>query len=128
VIGWEGNAWILLYGAAFSRFATISFPFPHSKSKQNSHRSEPSRSSIPLSKTNPQFPNLQGQFKMSDKNGSTLKENVDPAHVPSDFKGKGKAAADPETHDVSMEGEDSSSEEELDEVRSMRRLLLVSSN
>ena len=47
-------------------------------------------------------------------NTATLKENVDPT---SDFKGKGKAAAEPETKDVSMDTEDSSSEDEIDEVR-----------
>ena len=47
-------------------------------------------------------------------NTTTLKENVDPT---SDFKGKGKATAEPETKDVSMDTEDSSSEDEVDEVR-----------
>ena len=53
---------------------------------------------------------------MADQNGTTmLKENVAPAS--SESKGKGKAAAaEPETHDVSMEGDDSSSEEEVDDV------------
>lgn len=49
---------------------------------------------------------------MSD-NTSTLKENVDPT---GDFKGKGKAAAQPEAKDVSMDTEDSSSEDEVEEV------------
>jgi hypothetical protein len=50
---------------------------------------------------------------MSDK-AATLQENVDPT---GDLKGKGKgkAAAQPEK-DVSMDTEDSSSEEELEEV------------
>lgn len=46
---------------------------------------------------------------MSDNTASMLKENVDS-------KGKGKAAAEPETKDVSMDTEDSSSEDEVDEV------------
>ena len=49
---------------------------------------------------------------MSD-NIATLKENVDPTN---DFKGKGKASAQPETKDVSMDTEDSSSEDEVEEV------------
>ena len=53
---------------------------------------------------------------MADQNGSAaITQNVDSAQTVSDSKGKGKAAA-VETHDVSMEGDDSSSEEELDEV------------
>jgi hypothetical protein len=56
-------------------------------------------------------------FKMAEQNGSvTLKESVDPTQAPVESKGKGKAAAEPETRDVNMEGDDSSSEEELDEV------------
>jgi hypothetical protein len=51
---------------------------------------------------------------MADQNG--LKESVDQVQAPVESKGKGKAVAEPETHDVSMDGEDSSSEEELDEV------------
>lgn len=53
---------------------------------------------------------------MADQNGTTTIN--DPAvEVPSDTKGKGKATAtEVESHDVSMDGEDSSSEEELDEV------------
>lgn len=51
---------------------------------------------------------------MSD-NAATLKENVDPT-VEGDFKGKGKAAAESEMKDVSMDTEDSSSEEEAEEV------------
>lgn len=99
--------------------ATIQLPPFKTQAKESHHFNQdfPS-SSIPPVANQPPISNLQGQFKMSDKNGSTLKENVDPTEVPSDSKGKGKAAAEPETHDVSMEGEDSSSEEELDEVRS----------
>jgi len=53
---------------------------------------------------------------MADQNGSAaVTRNVDSAQTVSDSKGKGKAAA-VENHDVSMEGDDSSSEEELDEV------------
>jgi hypothetical protein len=57
------------------------------------------------------------QLKMSDQNGSTTfhKENVDPTNAPSADKGKGKAT-EPATHDVSMDEEDSSSEDEVDEV------------
>ena len=52
---------------------------------------------------------------MAEQNGTTtLKDNNTAA--PSDAKGKGKAAADPATHDVSMDGDDSSSEEEVDDV------------
>lgn len=40
---------------------------------------------------------------------ATSKENVDPT---GDIKGKGKAAVEPETKDVSMDTEDSSSEDE----------------
>jgi hypothetical protein len=52
---------------------------------------------------------------MSDNTASMTKENVDPT---SDLKGKGKAAAvaEPETKDVSMDTEDDSSEDEVDEV------------
>lgn len=54
---------------------------------------------------------------MADQNGSAnLKESVDQVQASVESKGKGKATAEPETHDVSMDGEDSSSEEELDEV------------
>ncbi|TVY45782.1 Histone H2A.Z-specific chaperone [Lachnellula subtilissima] len=52
---------------------------------------------------------------MADKNGSaTLQENGGAANPTSDAKGKGKAA-EPETREVNMEGEDSSSEEEVDD-------------
>ena len=40
-------------------------------------------------------------------------DTVDPT---GDSKGKGKATAEPETKDVSMDTEESSSEEEVDEV------------
>jgi hypothetical protein len=51
---------------------------------------------------------------MADQNGTaSIKEGVE---TPVELKGKGKAAAEPENHDVSMDGDDSSSEEELDEV------------
>jgi hypothetical protein len=54
---------------------------------------------------------LRHQTKMADSNGSaSMQENI-----ASDSKGKGKAT-EPETHDVSMEVDDSSSEEEIDEV------------
>lgn len=50
---------------------------------------------------------------MSDQNASTANATPEAAI---ESKGKGKGAAEPETHDVSMDGDDSSSEEELDEV------------
>jgi hypothetical protein len=63
---------------------------------------------------------------MADKNGiARLKENAAPT---SDAKGKGKAAAEPETHDVSMEGDDSSSEEEVDEVSGFIVILLLNTH
>ena len=49
------------------------------------------------------------------------KENV---NLTSDLKGKGKAAAEPETKDVSMDTEDDSSEDEVDEVRLNRAILM----
>jgi hypothetical protein len=53
---------------------------------------------------------------MSEQNG-TAAQSVESVQAPVDSKGKGKAtAAEPESHDVSMDGDDSSSEEELDEV------------
>jgi len=52
---------------------------------------------------------------MADQNGSaTVQGNVGASNPTSDAKGKGKAV-EPETHDVSMEGDDSSSEEEVDD-------------
>lgn len=54
---------------------------------------------------------------MSDSTASMLKENVDSV---GDSKGKGKAPAEPETKEVSMDTEDSSSEEEVDEVCNRR--------
>jgi len=49
---------------------------------------------------------------MTDTNGSaTVSKTAE------DIKGKGKAVAEPETHDASMEtGDDSSSEDEVEEV------------
>jgi hypothetical protein len=53
---------------------------------------------------------------MVDQNGSaTLKENVAQSATISEGKGKGKAAVDPHTQDA-MDVDDSSSEEEIDEV------------
>lgn len=57
---------------------------------------------------------------MSAQNGSAEPAKVSDA--PTFDKGKGKATAEPTTHDVSMgEEEDSSSEEEVDEVREIGR-------
>jgi hypothetical protein len=54
--------------------------------------------------------------KMTDQNGSaTLKENVPQSSTISEGKGKGKAAVEPQTQDA-MDVDDSSSEEEIDEV------------
>ena len=58
---------------------------------------------------------------MSDNTASMAKENV---NLTSDLKGKGKAAAEPETKDVSMDTEDDSSEDEVDEVRLNRAILM----
>lgn len=55
---------------------------------------------------------------MADQNGSaTLKENIAPANSSADSKGKGKAV---EVQEASMD--DSSSDEEVDEVRYTERL------
>jgi len=57
---------------------------------------------------------------MADSNGSAAVKNVE------DIKGKGKAVAEPETHDASMEtGDDSSSEEEVEEVSRIAILALA---
>jgi hypothetical protein len=54
---------------------------------------------------------------MADQNGSaTLKENITPSGTISEGKGKGKAAVEPQAQDTSMDVDDSSSEEEVDEV------------
>jgi hypothetical protein len=53
---------------------------------------------------------------MADQNGSaTLKENVAQSGTISEGKGKGKAAVETQTQDT-MDVDDSSSEEEIDEV------------
>jgi hypothetical protein len=53
---------------------------------------------------------------MSEQNG-TAAPSVESVQAPIEPKGKGKAvAAEPENHDLSMDGDDSSSEEELDDV------------
>jgi len=55
---------------------------------------------------------------MADQNGSvTLKENTNPAVAAVDSKGKGKAAAEPDSVDTGMDVDESSSEEEVDDVR-----------
>lgn len=51
---------------------------------------------------------------MSDANGSALKENISATTVAIEDKGKGKAAAEPQ--DESMDVDDSSSDDEVDEV------------
>lgn len=51
---------------------------------------------------------------MADKNSSATKENVS---APAEGKGKGKAAAEP-AQESGMDVDDSSSEEEVDEVSS----------
>ncbi len=58
---------------------------------------------------------------MSAQNGSAAptQQGHSNQEVPTFDKGKGKATAEPTKHDTSMgEEEDSSSEEEIDEVRS----------
>lgn len=51
---------------------------------------------------------------MADQNG-TAAQSINTTQAPVDSKGKGKAT-EPEAHDVSMDADDSSSEEEIDEV------------
>jgi hypothetical protein len=53
---------------------------------------------------------------MADQNGSAIKENVTATNTAIEGKGKGKAAAEPQTHDEGMDIDESSSEEEVDEV------------
>ncbi len=53
---------------------------------------------------------------MADTNGSAIKENVAAATTAVEGKGKGKAPAEPQTHDEGMDIDESSSEEEIDEV------------
>jgi len=54
---------------------------------------------------------------MSDQNGSTAfrKENVDPSGTSTVDKGKGKAA-EPASHEMSLDEDDSSSDDEVDET------------
>lgn len=60
------------------------------------------------------------QINMADQNGSAdLKENVSAVTTAIEGKGKGKAVAEPQasaTHNEGMDVDDSSSEEEVDEV------------
>jgi hypothetical protein len=56
------------------------------------------------------------QFKMADSNGSALKQDVTATATAVEGKGKGKAPADAQTHDEGMDVDESSSEEEVDEV------------
>jgi hypothetical protein len=69
---------------------------------------------------------------MSAQNGSadpTKHESVNTSETHPFDKGKGKATADPMSHDVSMgEEEDSSSEDEVDEVNSCNGLKHMSIN
>ena len=53
---------------------------------------------------------------MADANGSAIKEDVAPATTVAEAKGKGKAPAQPQSHDEGMDVDESSSEEEIDEV------------
>ena len=53
---------------------------------------------------------------MADQNGSAIKKNVNATTTAIEGKGKGKAAAEPQTHDDGMDIDESSSEEEVDEV------------
>jgi hypothetical protein len=53
---------------------------------------------------------------MVDQNGSAIKEGVTATTTAIEDKGKGKAAVEPQTHDESMDIDESSSEEEVDEV------------
>jgi hypothetical protein len=64
---------------------------------------------------------------MADQNGSaTLKENVAQSGTISEGKGKGKgkAAVEPQTQDT-MDVDDSSSEEEIDEVSHSSRFRIL---
>lgn len=69
---------------------------------------------------------------MSAQNGSadsTKREGINTAETPTFEKGKGKATADPISHDMSMgEEEDSSSEDEVDEASFRKNLELKSIN
>lgn len=59
---------------------------------------------------------------MSEQNGSTAPAHTDGASATSFDKGKGKAAEAAAPHDVSMgeeETEDDTSEDEVDEVKSL---------
>jgi hypothetical protein len=53
---------------------------------------------------------------MADANGSAIKEDVAPATNVAEGKGKGKAPAQAQSHDEGMDVDESSSEEEIDEV------------
>jgi hypothetical protein len=73
----------------------------------------------PIIHNHKQIPDYHSKsIKMADQNGSaTLKENVAQSGTISEGKGKGKgkAAVEPQTQDT-MDVDDSSSEEEIDEV------------
>ena len=66
---------------------------------------------------------------MSAQNGSadpTKQDSVNTSEAPTFDKGKGKATADPMSHDMSMgEEEDSSSEDEVDEVSPCKDLRVI---
>jgi hypothetical protein len=59
---------------------------------------------------------IQTHLTMADANGSAIKEDVAPATTVAEGKGKGKAPAQPQSHDEGMDVDESSSEEEIDEV------------
>jgi hypothetical protein len=64
---------------------------------------------------------------MADQNSSTTrKENIGSAPV-AEGKGKGKAAAEP-AQESGMDVDDSSSEEEVDEVSSPSAIFIVEEN
>lgn len=69
---------------------------------------------------------------MSAQNGSadpTKRESINTSETPTYDKGKGKATADPMSHDMSMgEEEESSSEDEVDEASFRKHLKLKSIN
>lgn len=89
--------------------------------RPNIFREAPSKQSPQLHSTSPSTQNHtfssheidQEPVKMADHGSSTLKENVQPA---AESKGKGKAAEPAE--DTGMDIDDSSEDDEVDEVSS----------
>jgi hypothetical protein len=59
---------------------------------------------------------ILNHLKMANTNGSAIKEDVTATSTAFEGKGKGKAPAEPQTHDEGMDIDESSSEEEVDEV------------